>query len=146
MIAILNKLLVVSNGHSSKDGDIGGGAIREMTLELDSRFGVDPSFKFSHGWFEGFKRRYKLKSYRRNGEGASSDAAAVSNGRDQIASVIAQYPWERVYNMDETAKLYNLRPTHTYATSKVRGFKQAKDRLTVAVCDNAIWAVYHWQG
>ena len=39
--------------------------------------------------------------------------------------------------MDETAKLYNLRPTHTYSTSKVRGYKQAKDRLTVAVCANA---------
>ena len=39
--------------------------------------------------------------------------------------------------MDETAKLYNLRPTHTYATSSVRGYKQAKDRLTVAVCANA---------
>ena len=84
-------LWVISNGPSGKGGDIGGDAIREMALELakDSRFGVDPSFKFSHGWFEGFKRRYKLKSYRRNGEGASSDAAAVSNGQDQIASVIA---------------------------------------------------------
>ena len=34
-------------------------------------------------------------------------------------------------------KLYILKPTHTYATSSVCGYKQAKDRLTVSVFANA---------
>ena len=39
--------------------------------------------------------------------------------------------------MDETAKRYNMRPTRTLATSRLGGFKQSKERLTVAVCANA---------
>ena len=61
----------------------------------------------------------------------------IENGREEIASLIAQYPPNRVYNMDETAKQYNMRPTRTLATSKVAGFKQSKERLTIAVCANA---------
>ena len=132
-------LWIITNGPSGKGGDIGGDDIREQAKELaqDPRFGVDPNFKFSNGWFEGFKKRYKLKSYKRHGEGASSCKEAISSGREQLAHLIAQYPPKRVYNMDETGKMYNLRPTHTYATSRVRGYKQARDRLTVAVCANA---------
>ena len=40
-----------------------------------------------------------------------------------------------VYNtMDETSKWYNMRPTHS---SNVRGYKQSKECLIVAVCGNA---------
>ena len=132
-------LWFITNGPAGKGGDISGDVLREMAAVLakDSRFEVDPNFKFSNGWFSGFKKRYGIKNYKRHGEGASSDTEAIGSGREKIASLIAQYPRERVYNMDETAKRYNLRPTRTFATSSVGGYKQSKERLTVAVCANA---------
>ena len=57
-----NKLLeeklffwIVSNEPSGKGGDINDRGIREIAIELaqDPRFGDDPKFKFSIGWFEG---------------------------------------------------------------------------------------------
>ena len=110
-----------------------------MATELtkDPRFEVKSNFKFSNGCLEGFKKRYNIKQYTRFGEAASADSAVIENGREEIASLIAQYPPNRVYNMDETAKQYNMRPTRTLATSKVAGFKQSKERLTIAVCANA---------
>ena len=132
-------LWFITNGPAGKGGDITGDVMREMAAVLakDHRFEVDPDFKFSNGWFQGFKKLYNIKHYKCHGEAASSDAAAVDSGREKIASLISQYPRQRVYNMDETAKRYNTRPTHTYATGNVGGYKQSKERLTVAVCANA---------
>ena len=132
-------LWFITNGPSGKGGDINGDIIKEMAADLanDPRFEVDPNFKFSNGWFDGFKKRYNIKQYKRHGECASSDADAIGSGRQKIASLIAQYPRKLVYNMDETAKRHNLRPSYTYATSSVGGYKQSKERLTVAVCANA---------
>ena len=132
-------LWFITNGPAGKGGDILGEEFREMAAELDKdpRFEVKSNFKFSNGWLEGFKKRYNIKQYTRFGEAASADSAVIENGREEIASLIAQYPPNRVYNMDETAKQYNMRPTRTLATSKVAGFKQSKERLTIAVCANA---------
>ena len=112
-------LWFIINGPAGKGGDISGDVLREMAAVLakDSRFEVDPNFKFSNGWFSGFKKRYGIKNYKRHGESASSDAEAIGSWHEKIASLIVQYPWERVYNMDETAKRYNLRPTRTFAVS-----------------------------
>ena len=122
-------LWFITNGPAGKGGDIPGDVIREMAVELakDPRFEVSSNFKFSNGWFEGFKKRYNIKQYTRQGEGASSDAALIESGREEIARLIAQYEPHLVYNMDETAKRYNLRPTRTFASSKVAGFKQSKE-------------------
>ena len=132
-------LWFITNGPAGKGADIPGDVLREMAevLAKDPRFEVDPSFKFSNGWFDGFKRRFNIKDYKRHGESASSDVAAIDGGREEIARLVAQYPRHLVYNMDETAKRYNLRPTHTYATANVAGYKQSKERLTVALCANA---------
>ena len=132
-------LWFITNGPAGRGGDILGDELREMATELakDPRFEVKSSFKFSNGWLEGFKKRYNIKQYTRFGEAASTDSAVIENGREEIASLIAQYPPNRVYNMDETAKQYNMRPTRTLATSKVAGFKESKERLTIALCSNA---------
>lgn len=132
-------LWFITNGPAGRGGDILGDELREMATELakDPRFEVKSSFKFSNGWLEGFKKRYNIKQYTRFGEAASADGAVIENGREENARLITQYPPNRVYNMDETAKLYNMRPTRTLATSKVAGFKESKERLTIALCSNA---------
>ena len=84
-------LWFITNGPSGKGGDINGDIIKEMAADLanDPRFEVDPNFKFSNGWFDGFKKRYNIKQYKRHGECASSDADAIGSGRQKIASLIA---------------------------------------------------------
>ena len=108
-------LWFITNGPAGKGGDILGEELREMATELakDPRFEVKSNIKFSNGWLEGFKKRYNIKQYTRFGEAASADSAVIENGREEIASLIAQYPPNRVYNMDETAKQYNMRSTRT---------------------------------
>ena len=75
-------LWFITNGPAGKGGDISGDVIREMAIELakDPRFEVSTNFKFSNGWFEGFKKRYSIKEYKRHGEGLSSDVAAIDSG------------------------------------------------------------------
>ena len=76
-------LWFITNGPAGKGADIPGDVLREMAevLAKDPRFEVDPSFKFSNGWFDGFKRRFNIKDYKRHGESASSDVAAIDGGR-----------------------------------------------------------------
>ena len=99
-------LWFITNGPAGKDGDIPGDVISEMAVELviDFRFEVSSNFKFSNSWFEGFKEWYNVKQYTSQGKGASSNAALIESGREEIVRFIAQYEPHLVYNMDETAK------------------------------------------
>ncbi|CAB5360537.1 unnamed protein product [Rhizophagus irregularis] len=50
----------------------------------------------------------------------------------------ANYPLERIYNMDETGLFYRrLEPDRTLATKRLHGCKKNKERLSVALCSNA---------
>ncbi|CAB5366685.1 unnamed protein product [Rhizophagus irregularis] len=49
----------------------------------------------------------------------------------------ANYPLERIYNMDETGLFYRLEPDRTLATKHLHGRKKNKERLSVALCSNA---------
>ena len=52
----------------------------------------------------------------------------VSNGREKLKKITAQYQRKDIYNMDETALFYKLEPSQTLSNKPVNGTKQSKDR------------------
>ena len=95
------------------------------------------NLKFSNGWYQSFAKRNGLKGYTIHGE---SGDAQMEGTEEQVATIkakIASYSLDDVYNMDETAYLYNLAPDKTIAQRQIEGAKKDKTRLTLAVTCNA---------
>jgi hypothetical protein len=55
----------------------------------------------------------------------------------ELKAKIALYSLDDVYNMDETAYLYNLAPDKTIAHRQIEGGKKDKMCLTIAITCNA---------
>jgi hypothetical protein len=95
--------------------------------------------KWSNGWLEGFKKRFKFKEYVRHGEASSADInnPAVITQMDELRALCATYQPRDILNMDETGLFWKLTPDRTLATQAVSGGKKSKDRITVALTANA---------
>lgn len=99
--------------------------------------GLEPP-KFSNGWLEGFKTRFKIKEYVQHGE-VSSAAVNDSNSIESmqhIQDLASQHGLEITYNMDETRLFWKLVPERTLATEAGSGGKKSKDRITLALTCN----------
>lgn len=96
-------------------------------------------FKASDGWFDGFKKRYKLRSCKLSGESASSEVNKYRQELQMIKDEIGKFDPDDVYNMDETGLFYKMLPDRTYCLeceTNPHGSKQQKDRITVILCCN----------
>jgi DDE superfamily endonuclease/Tc5 transposase DNA-binding domain len=97
----------------------------------------DTNFKFSNGWYELFAKRHGFKGITLHGESGDAQMEGTEERIAEIKTKIASYPPDDVYNMDETAYLYNLAPDKTIARNQMEGAKKDKTRLTIAVTCNA---------
>lgn len=98
-----------------------------------------PEPKWSNGWLEGFKKRFKIKEYIRHGEGGSAEIDnpnAIQQMAD-LRNLCKQYPDQDIFNMDETGLFWKLTPERTLATEAGSGGKKSKDRVTLALTTNA---------
>ena len=113
--------------------------------------------QFSNGWLQGFKKRNGIRQHKLQGEAASANQAAILEALPILHEKCANYPPERIYNMDETGLFYRyifllfvlliiivllntfcrLEPDRTLATRRLSGRKKNKERLSVALCSNA---------
>lgn len=95
--------------------------------------------RFSNGWLEGFKRRFKIKEYILHGEAASAEVENLNaiEHMERIRSLASEYKPCNVLNMDETALFWKLTPDRTLATKAGSGGKKSKDRITLALTCNA---------
>ncbi|KAH9158439.1 hypothetical protein LEN26_002974 [Aphanomyces euteiches] len=72
------------------------------------------------------------------GEAASNtNELEIIDGRQQLKSLNNHYDPSNVYNLDETAYFYCQETTHTIAKRGLKGRKQSKKRITLAVAVNA---------
>ncbi len=62
--------------------------------------------QFSSEWLQGFKKRNEIRQEKLQGEAASANEAAIIEALPLLRSKCANYPLERIYNMDETGLFY----------------------------------------
>jgi hypothetical protein len=95
--------------------------------------------KWSNGWLEGFKKRFKIKEYVQYREASS----AVIDNPDNIAQMeelrrlYTQYELRDILNIDETGLNWKRTPNRTLATKSYSGTKKSKDCITIALTSNA---------
>src|SRR6266542_4300441 len=64
------------------------------------------ALQFSSGWLQGFKKRNGIRQQKFQGEAASADQTAIIEALPLLREKCANYPPERIYNMDETGLFY----------------------------------------
>ena len=62
--------------------------------------------QFSSGWLQGFKKRNGIRQQKLQGEAGSADQTAILEALLLLRAKCADYPLERIYNMDETGLFY----------------------------------------
>ncbi|GFT27189.1 tigger transposable element-derived protein 1 [Nephila pilipes] len=116
---------------------------RDVTeTERESSQGGE-GFKASRGWFDNFKKRSGIHSVIRHGEASSGDIKAAENFIKVFEKLISEegYLSQQVLNCDETGLFRKKMPRCMFITAEEKslfGHKAMKDRLTLALCANAI--------
>jgi hypothetical protein len=95
--------------------------------------------KWSNGWLDGFKRRFKIKEYVQHGEASSAATGDLDNitQMEELRLLCTKYETHNILNMDETGLNWKRTPDRTLATKSYSGTKKSKDRITVALTSNA---------
>ena len=87
-----------------------GEVLRQKWTQFADLVGVsaDDRLELSNGWLEKFKKRNKLKEFKRHGEAASADPHAVDRERTRLRELLKKYgyPLRDIFNMDETGLFY----------------------------------------
>ncbi|GFT28023.1 tigger transposable element-derived protein 1 [Nephila pilipes] len=99
-------------------------------------------FKASRGWFDNFKKRSGIHSVIRHGEATNGDIKAAENFNKVIEKLISEekYLPQQEFNCDETGLFWKKMPRRQFITAEEKslpGHKAMKDRLTLALSDNA---------
>ncbi|CAB5349997.1 unnamed protein product [Rhizophagus irregularis] len=95
------------------------------------------TLQFSNRWLQKFKERNSIRQVKLHGEANSADENAIAEALPLLQNKCAEYPPDRIYNMNETGLFYQLEPDRTLATKWLSGRKKSKERLSVALCANA---------
>jgi len=110
----------------------------EKAKLLANGLGVpEGALQFSSGWLHKFKERNGIRQEKLYREADSADNTAILEALPILHDKCANYPLERIYNMDETGLFYRLEPDRTLATKRLTGRKKNKERLFIALCTNA---------
>jgi len=81
--------------------------LTEKAKLLANGLGVPENMlQFSSGWLQGFKKRNGIRQEKLQGEAASANEAAIIEALPFLRNKCANYPLERIYNMDETGLFY----------------------------------------
>ena len=74
--------------------------------------------KWSNGWLEGFKKRYKIKEYVQHGEAGSAATDDLDNivQMEAVRQLCKEYELRNILNMDETGLNWKRTPDRTLAT------------------------------
>ncbi|CAG8824382.1 29921_t:CDS:2 [Gigaspora margarita] len=94
-------------------------------------------FNASDGWLSRFKKQHHIKEYKCLGEGASAPLEDLLRFRSELQEIIKKYKPEDIYNADETALYWHIKPDKTLADGPVTRKKKAKDCVTVLLTCNA---------
>jgi hypothetical protein len=95
--------------------------------------------KFSNGWLNRFKGRYKIKEYVQHREAASAATGNPDNivQMEETQQLCTKYELCNILNMDETGLNWKRTPDRTLATKSHNGTKKSKDCITITLTSNA---------
>jgi hypothetical protein len=131
------------------NGDMIRGAAHSLWDRMPDFQGLKEP-KWSCGWLEGFKKRYRIKKYKQSGESASADISGSGEEIARIQEVIKSYASKDVYNTDETGLFWLQLPDTTLATKPQFGGKKMKNRITILPTASAtghkldLWIISHF--
>src|SRR5271156_1224157 len=120
-------------------GDILKTKARELWERLSQYILDVDEPKWSNGWLEGFKKRFKVKEFVQHGEGAAADIHSPANITqiEELRQLCATYAVEDIFNMNEIGLFWKMAPIRTLATDALSGGNKFKDRITLAFTTNA---------
>jgi hypothetical protein len=97
-----------------------------------------PEPKWSNGWLDGFKKRYKIKEFVQHGQGSSAEVLTLQAIQQitELRLLCSRHCDQDIFNMDETGLFWKLTPNRTLATKARSGGKKSKDRVTLALIVN----------
>jgi hypothetical protein len=97
-----------------------------------------PEPKWSNGWLDGFKKRYKIKEFVQHGQGSSAEVLTLQAIQQitELRLLCSRHCDQDIFNMDETGLFWKLTPNRTLATKARSGGKKSKDRVTLAFIVN----------
>lgn len=118
---------------------VSGPMIQHQALDYAKEL-QKPDFKASNGWLSRFKSRHNIGCATLSGERASVNPDTVASWKERLPDIIKNFAPRDVYNMDETGLFFRALPDKslTVRGTDCAGGKKSKDRLTVAVCVNAV--------
>ena len=94
--------------------------------------------KWSNGWLDNFKKRFKIKEYVTHGEAGVAEIDDEENIQQMevVRKKTAKYELRNILNFDETSINQKLTPNRTLATERQSGGKKAKYRFTTSCTIN----------
>jgi hypothetical protein len=119
-----------------------GGPINGLVLKTKAtHFGkilVSQDFEASSGFISRFIKRHGIKLQTKCGESESVCEETVNEWKAKVKQIIANYEPKNIFNIDETAVLWRLMQSKTYALPEesTKGYKKSKDRVTAALIVN----------
>ncbi|CAM1325795.1 Uncharacterised protein r2_g3468 [Pycnogonum litorale] len=117
------------------------GRILMQKAESLAREAEHGDFKATDGWFTRWKKRHGVVFTILKDEAADTDVPAAENFLVNVWPALKQqFNPKDIFNADETGAYFRALPDSTYVDKKdkktVKGFKTAKDRVTVLVTCN----------
>ena len=98
---------------------------------------VPPTFKFSDGWLDEFKKRHGISASVLHGEAESADMAGIEAAQTVVPELLKGYSPENIYNGDETGLYWKLLPSKTLVSRHVKG-RKGKKRSKARMCDGEV--------
>ena len=92
-----------------------------------------PGFTFSNGWFERLKGRHSLMFKKPYGSAGLVDKESMGEQLVRVRETMSRYNLNDIYNFDETGLFYKLLPPKSHCLKEFKGFKEDKNRITVAL-------------
>ena len=121
----------------SKNVPINYEIIKHKAIQLSINMNISNPPKISPGWFQKYCLRHKFRRVILHGEGASVAQNNVEEFLPPMQAEIATFDSRDVFNFGETGLFYCQKPKSTISSTTIHGTKQAKDRITIALCTNA---------
>ncbi|XP_052221853.1 tigger transposable element-derived protein 6-like [Dreissena polymorpha] len=118
---------------------LSGPMLQEKALFYASELGVT-DLKASNGWLGRFRERHNINFAAVCGESNSVNQVTVDDWVERLPTILAGYDLCDVFNMDETGLFFRALPDKSLSIKgeDCKGGKRSKERLTVALCCNAV--------